>query len=218
MPAEWTTPHDWASGEVVTEALLDANVRDHALVTGEHVLAQYVTTAPAASVSFVQIAQGQYEGLRLNIRGRATDVGLDRVACRLQFSNGTSTTPTYDTANNYDWVQHGIVGASVVSTSAIGTTALAAGSLAGGLAGAGSLGMVSVLIEGHARSDLQKPVYVQSITRSGATAGDLVLLTQGGVWRSTAPIRALQVFPLSSQFSSGCVFSLYGHRSTSTST
>lgn len=216
--AQFSTPRTWSTGEVVQadgSSGLNAQIRDNMLCVAEHILAQHTATAAAAAIDLVQIPQG-YESLRLTAAIRVT-AASDRQLLALQFSSSTSATPTFDTATNYATKTISSTGSAVVGSAAAGTTAASFGAAVGANATAGGFGGSEARIYGYARAT-HKVLIGQSALRAGATAGDIRHDLTGSFWVTTAPIQAIRVFePAGSNISSGSVLTLYGSRTTATS-
>lgn len=215
--AQFTTPHTWLTGVGVAadgSSGLNAQLRDNMLCVGAHVLGQYTATAAVAAIDFTQIVGG-YESLRLTITGRTADAA-DRAAVFLQFSSGTSTAPTFDTATNYATKTIASTGALVVATVSAGTTAAQFGTICAANAAANAVGAADGLITGHVQAQ-HHVVQALAALRAGATAGDIEHELVGSFWASTAPIRAVRILG-TANLSSGTVATLYGLRTTSTST
>lgn len=217
MPSNWKTPHDWVTGAVVTETQLDEQVRDHALVTGWHVLQQYVATAAASAIDFVQIPQGGYESLRAQVMGRGTQAAVT-VSLLAQFSSDSATAPTWDTATNYAHQNVQGNGTGLAGLMTHGATAMIWGSLAAGSAPAGNAGWSDAQVFNHARGDFNKGVGVAAGSVFGTSTAGMLSETRQSAWRSTSPVKAIRLFVSAGNISSGTVATLYGLRGTSSST
>lgn len=220
MPAAWKTPLDWQTGQIVTETQLDEQVRDHALVTGEHVLGQIVATSTAlAALDFTQIPQGGYESLRVTLSGRC-EAAANNAAVGLQFATSTAASPTFDTSTNYAFFRATWNGSTAINgIYSAGSSYGAAGNIAAGSAAAGCQGAVRAEIPGYARTGFHKQILAEGFTRYGTTANEFHAAQGAAVWLNTKAIKAVRVTTVGgSNFSSGTVATLYGRRSTSTST
>lgn len=215
----FTTPRTWVSQETVTKALLDQQIRDNMLAVAEHVVFQFTATAAASFIDLMQLpAPTGYAHLRLIYAARGGSTALNG-GVYFQFSGDTSTSPTFDTATNYNW-QAGVANGSN-TTGAVGQGATAAfiGYLGGTTAPAGFGGHGEVLIPGYAQGDLKRTYQVQMGVQYDTTTSGQISGTVRGTWNSTSPIRAIKMYSTAGNlFSAGAVISILGVRSTSTST
>lgn len=213
-----SAPMTWVTGQVVTATQLNTEVRDRANIVGEHILAQTVLSAAAATVDLVQIPQG-YESVRVTAIARGT-VAANFTQVGFQFSSGTSTAPAFDSSTAYDWDVLLTQGVTPSGSPSIGSSYAFAGWIPGSSGQANFASQIDALICGYSRSVFQKSLGSNVSHRDSTAAAGAAMFSAyaGAFWRNTGPIQAIRVLPISGgNFSSGTVITIYGRRTTSTS-
>ncbi len=216
----WTTPKTWVTGETVPadgSSGLNTQIRDNTLCVSEHILAQVYATAAAATIDLAQIPPG-YESLRLEVDGRVT-AALSVANIGLQFSTSTAASPTFDTSTNYDWHHMVSVGVGATGERVGGSSYAQIGTFPGGSASTGFHGSASVTIPSYVRTIFNKTIVSIGASISGTTAADSIVAVEHSRWRNNDAIRAVRVMTIGgTNLSSGTVATLYGSRTTATST
>lgn len=219
MPNPWSTPTDWVTGQTVTEAQLD-RVSANDLAVGAHILAQYEATANVATIDLTQIpVSGVYHSLQMRVAGRVSGA-INTGVIGVQFSAGTSSSPTFDTATNYAFNHTFSIGAGATAGVAFGSSYMLGGVLPGSSAPAGYVGQFTSEINGCRNPAQHKVCQSQYTAKWGTTAAtDIQTGNVGGHWHSTAGIGAIRLVPITgTNILTGTTVLLVGYRSTSTST
>jgi hypothetical protein len=165
-------------------------------------IAEQILSSPAASIDFTSIPQ-TYRHLRVVAMLRG-DQAVGQLALRARV-NG-------DTGANYDSVQQ-----QAWSTSVAGGEALAAAywefvnRLPGATAGAGRFAMLEFDYPWYAQAVAQKIMLGTLGAPVNTVAGaNQILVGIFAMWRSTAPITALNFLPSANNFDAGSRAALYG--------
>lgn len=223
MPApQFTTPKTWVASEPVHadgSSGLNTQLRDNMLAVSEHILAQYTASSTSdGTISFTQLPPaGPYEHLRLSLNGRGTNAAAT-IQLFMQLSSDSSTAPAWSTGANYSGQYQQSVGSVLTAASTQGSTAVLVGVLPAAGAPAGMPGWIEADLPAYARTTFFKGVSVAAGLVFGTATNEISQLSLQGVWRSTAPIRAIRLFPLGNNFDLGTIATLSGRRTTSTST
>jgi hypothetical protein len=155
--------------------------------------------APAASVTLT-VPSG-YRDMVLKWTARGTDGSAQLVRARFNGDTGTS----------YDWNLSYHTGTSVASqNSGTGATSLHAGAVPPSGSPAGSLGSGEMTIFDYAGTTLHKSAVQNTGRKDSAAAGGLTGIVIYGVWRNTAAITSITLFPDAGNFAAGSKFTLYG--------
>lgn len=207
-------PRTWVTGETVTAALLNQEIRDRANQRGMDVLSEQILGSSAAQIDFVQIPQG-YQHLKVTFQGGSASTAT--VSLSIQLGLNTSTTPAPSTGASYDYVAISGSGSTPTGFDAVGATRGVIGGLLSSTAPAGYQSIVEVDIHNY-KSTSYKHYVGRALTGWGAlSTGNATLFQVGGVWRSTAPLYQVRILPVAGQIAAGAIATLYGLRSTSTS-
>lgn len=160
-----------------------------------------VLANPLPSVTFRDIP-GQFGALLLHWQTRS-DAAVTDQSSWMRF-NG-------DAGANYDWQNHYAAAATFHGIEgAVGAIQGRCGACTGASAPAGRACSGQLLIPNYAGATFHKVVQYTAALPRAATTGDTLLLTGMTNWRSTNPIREMQIFPNAGNFIAGCLFTLYG--------
>jgi len=162
-------------------------------------ITEVITASSQASVTFSSIAT-IYRDLEVVVRGRGTQ-SVTEIDIDLQF-NG-------DTGNNYD-EQTSYLYNSTFNAVSHGVGRIKGPNIAGASATSGVPGFIRMKIGDYRGTVFFKAVFCHGYWRPGTGAGDGTSFVGGGLWRSTAAINAVKVFPSAGNFVDGTVVSLYG--------
>jgi hypothetical protein len=167
----------------------------------ETLITETVLAATTASVAFSSIA-ATYRDLRVVVRGRGDAAGVNNIDLRMQF-NG-------DTAANYDWVATINNAASFFNSDSIAAIYGYLGQIAAATTTANVPGVSEARIYDYRATTFHKQYQAHCVTKRASTTGNLFNFHASGLWRSTAAITSVTVFPSSGNFIAGTVVSLYG--------
>lgn len=201
MAKIWTNPRDWISGEIVTEAMMDAHVRDNTDYLHAEIFDSTLSVA-AATISIASIPSG-YAHLRLGINGRCDRAGVAQDSVAIQF-NG-------DTGANYDW--HSLYGntAAVAGAEGYAATMGRLGLVPGATATAGVSSILDVVISDYLQTTFQKSVHSRFAHKEGTAAGGIYVGDYASFWRSTTAITSITLRLASgSNFIAGTRVTLHG--------
>ena len=172
---------------------------DHVGVSCQQ-LGEIILDAPATDITFANIPQ-TYRSLCIDIMG-AGDIAATTIGLDVQF-NG-------DTAANYEYGQIKNIGSSAVGGEQRAQTAILVGTLAAATATANDTGCHKIWVPGYAMTVWNKITLSQGVLRWAANTNTLTTGVVGGVWRSTAAITDIKLFPLSGNFVAGSFATLWG--------
>jgi hypothetical protein len=166
---------------------------------------QTVTGSPTAAIQFNSIPS-TYSHLMLNIVARSSLVGTV-LNTLMQFGSGG----VIDTGTNYDSELFYSSGTSTNATENLASTYAFAGVIPGTTAPANSAGHSSILIFNYANTTFSKNVSTINGVLWGTTTGLHQYEQVATVWRSSAAIDTIKLFPDSStNFLVGTIIELVG--------
>jgi len=115
-----------------------------------------------------------------------------------------------DTANNYDWENLLTTGATVGGSQAQGAAAMRVGDVTAASAGNAAMAATGELwINNYVGTTWWKEILGQSGANWGSGANQVQVNVQTGVWRSTAAVTSLRIFPATGNWTIGSVFTVY---------
>lgn len=158
-------------------------------------------TAAAASFDITAISQA-YSMLQLELLLRG-DAAASGVAVDCHLNN--------DTSGNYDYDLNTISGGVLNSTST-GSAAgyMQVGRAPGGSATANYAGQATLVIPAYTQTTFYKQVRCVGATNNGGTASELMETLFSGVWKSTAAVTEITIYPSSGNWAAGSRATLYG--------
>lgn len=115
-----------------------------------------------------------------------------------------------DTAGNYDYQRHFGNNATSGAAASVGQISARVGVIAGASADSGKAGVSTIHIPDYAGTTFHKMGTSQQFGVSGTAAANLAVDNDGFLWRSTAAINRIRLFPNSGNFDVGTVATLYG--------
>ena len=187
------------SGQVLTSNGA-GNAPTFQTLPGMTLIGDTLLGASATNITFSSIP-GTYKHLLLVLSSRG-DGAVTNENIRVQL-NG-------DTASNYAYILASAASASVSSVSSGGTTGMVVGTQPGASATANMVGTVELRFLDYARTTLFKGVTING-AGVDATATNSFSISGGGVWKSTAAITSIKLFPTTStNFVTGTRATLYG--------
>jgi hypothetical protein len=163
-------------------------------------LGEVILTGATASIDFSNIP-GTYRDLMLTFEGR-TDAVSNNASVFLRF-NGDST------FGNYDFVYLQGYGTVVSAAESVGTSYIHSGLLPAANAPAGEVGFGNVRIFDYSRALWNKNLTSQwGLNRQ--SAGQTIVGTSSGFWRSTAAITQITILPSSNNLVTDTRATLWG--------
>lgn len=154
----------------------------------------------AASYDFASIP-ADYRHLHVVLVGRS-DTAAANTTLLMRF-NGDATAV-------YDWQRLSANSATVSSASTVGDTSLQVGFLAAANATAGKAGQNIVDLADYAGTTFHKEFISQVFFADGTAQSNMFFTSRGGLWRSTAAITRVELFPGAGSFVAGSRATLYG--------
>lgn len=169
------------------------------------VLAESVLSADAASIDFASIPD-TYRTLVLDVRLRGA-LSANATALQGRFNN--------DSGTNYD--RQRLLGnaAGASADALVGQTSVRLGAAPAGTATAGKAGIVRVVIPSYAGTTFHKTARSSASWAVGETSSDIFVEESTVVWRSTAAINRITIFPFSGDFLAGTVATLTAYKGAS---
>lgn len=166
------------------------------------VIGESILTSTAASIVFSSIP-ATYRHLRLVILGRSSRGDATSDYLNIRF-NG-------DTGNNYDDAFLEQTDTTMSSDSNPADSSILAAQLPTDTGPASAAGAATIDIPGYAQTVLHKSLVGHSQITRGTAAGDIRQTIHGGMWRSTAAINSITLFPQAGgTLAIGTIVTLYG--------
>jgi hypothetical protein len=154
-----------------------------------------------ATIAFSSIPQ-TYRALQLDIHGRG-DTAAGSTTVSLQFNGDTGT--NYDREFGQTSGSSALNGGEVVSG-----TSMAVANIPAATASSNMAGGVRIIIPNYALTTFDKNVWAHGGFQIGTSSGNTYMVLMAGLWRSTAAITSILLFPASGNFVQNSVCSLYG--------
>lgn len=160
-------------------------------------LASVTLSAATASITFSGISQSYTDLLLVAMWRKSGNGSQDKIDCRVNGDSGTNYSDTYLYGG----------GSSAASGRETGKTMFMAGYAASSDASSGAFGMTTMNFQSYSNTTTYKTIINNSFT--SAPSG--VVIPCVGLWRSTAAITSITLYPDdNSNWISGCTFNLYG--------
>lgn len=196
----WSSVPDKANGDVFTEVMWDAYIRDN-LNTGPPVLlANSTLGGTAASVDFTSISQAFSTIFAIGyVRGDTAALGVN-VSLRL---NG-------DSGSNYDIQNLSGSAATASAAELFAQTSMNPAVMPGSTAGANLFGVFIVYIPFYSGSSNNKAVITGYGSKAGTSTTNITTAAKCMHWRSNAAVNQVTFLAGSGNFVSGSRFSIYG--------
>lgn len=185
------------SGDVWTEAMWDASLKDNLNAGVMRTLGNVVLSEDATSVIFTGISASTHAHLMLDAAMRAS--GTVAVEVFMAFNT--------DTGNNYD---HQLISAFATTVSggeSIGVGPSIGFAVAGDLAVAGLYAGFEIWIPAYAGTG-QKTYHSSCSHKQSTTSTDVLMFNRAGFWRNASAVDSVMLY--GGTFVAGSQFTLYG--------
>jgi hypothetical protein len=174
--------------------------QDHLGVSFQQV-AETILTSAAADVTFSNIP-ATFASLRVELTARCDSANASE-ALYARFNA--------DATANYDFEYLYGVGASPAAGEGIASFSIFAGYCAGAAAPANVGNSALIWVPDYARTVFKKTVLCTWIGKNSDASGGMLAGMSVGVWRNTAVVSEIKLFPGAGQFVAGCRFALLGN-------
>jgi len=197
----FTTVPDKATGDVFTEQMWDAYIRDNLNSGSVRPISDTILGSTATQIDLTSIP-ASWNALWLLIYARG-DAAATVSTLSARF-NG-------DTGANYDTEQIlGQGGGTTSASESIGASSASIGNIPAGTAPANTFGAMAHIIPFYTNTALQKTIIGKSAEKHGTAAGTITTRTHCAEWRSTAAINRITILISAGNMVAGTRATLYG--------
>lgn len=196
----FVAPRTWVTGEVVTAAYMNAEIRDQFNKGVVRPLGEVTLSGAAASIDFSSIA-ADWSHLLIVAYAQGDTAALN-TNINIRF-NG-------DVGSNYDSQIIRGSGATASAVESLATTVIGIGTIPANTATANVFGTAFVLIPYYANSANQKAAVGVAGGKWGTATGTMSTFAFGGFWRSNAAINQVTLLASVGNLVSGSRATLYG--------
>lgn len=205
MTATWTTPRTWVTGEVVTAAQLNEQIRDNEdwLKAGaiEKLDSHTVTGSDTATITFTGLS-GSYSMLLIHGYARS-DHAATPDELLITFNS--------DTGANYDMVRSwGYSSNNFGSLDEIGVADIHFANIAAANAPSDAFDAFTIEIPAYANTIGEKVCHTRSTLKVLESSNNIYTFFATGYWRSTAAITAITFDLTNGNFVAGSQVVVYG--------
>jgi len=194
----YTTPRTWTAGELVTAAMMNAEVRDNIANGVFHKIAE--ATGASATYDFTSIPQ-LYRSYAIVTNARG-DTAATTVSLRMRLQN-------ISTASYYDQSVSGAA-ATVTGAEVIAGTSGRIGLCSAASAAATLTGTTFTILPNVLQANKEKAWISISVGIGGLTTGTLTCGVWGGIFDSTSAIDRITILPSAGNFVADGVCTVYG--------